>query len=444
MAIEFISGSTAEVEENVSTSIYTAQVTDTNESGGSISFELGEGSDPGLTIDPETGIVTVSNGLDYETKSSYSFTVIATNESGDSSEIQVTINVTNLDEADPTITSADLVSVNEGIGSDQVVYTATATDGNDISGGVVYSLAEGSDSVLSIDANSGAVTLTDDPDASTKDTYTFTVVATDAAGNSVSEDVTLRINRIVSGTEGNDTIANTSSNDVVSAGKGADVFSYSGNYDDYNVSLIAGGSVRVVNLASPSEVDVLSVFESLQFADRTINIQIVYTAGEDILVNTQASDAQYRSNIASLSDGGYVVVWQSANQDGSSWGVYGQRFDAAGAPVGSEFLVNTATSDAQEWPVVAGLSDGGYVVAWQSANQDGSSWGVYGQRYDADGAAVGDEFLVNDSGTGASEERSSIVGLADGGFIIVWKASSEIYSQRFDADGNKVGSQTQG
>ncbi|MEK9876156.1 MAG: cadherin repeat domain-containing protein, partial [Betaproteobacteria bacterium] len=295
MAIEFISGSTAEVEENVSTSIYTAQVTDTNESGGSISFELGEGSDPGLTIDPETGIVTVSNGLDYETKSSYSFTVIATNESGDSSEIQVTINVTNLDEADPTITSADLVSVNEGIGSDQVVYTATATDGNDISGGVVYSLAEGSDSVLSIDANSGAVTLTDDPDASTKDTYTFTVVATDAAGNSVSEDVTLRINRIVSGTEGNDTIANTSSNDVVSAGKGADVFSYSGNYDDYNVSLIAGGSVRVVNLASPSEVDVLSGFESLQFADRTINIQIVYTAGEDILVNTQTSDTQYRS-----------------------------------------------------------------------------------------------------------------------------------------------------
>ena len=93
-----------------------------------------------LSIDPTTGEVSVVGDIDYETKSSYSFTVVTTNEAGETSEIQVTINVANLDEAEPVITSSELASVNEGVGADHVVYTATATDANDVSGGVSYSL----------------------------------------------------------------------------------------------------------------------------------------------------------------------------------------------------------------------------------------------------------------------------------------------------------------
>ena len=44
-------------------------------------------------------------------------------------------------------------------------------------------------------------------------------------------------------------------------------------------------------------------------------------------------------------------------------------------------LVNTTTADEQQFPSVSGLAGGGYVVAWQSENQDGSSSGVYAQRY---------------------------------------------------------------
>ena len=37
--------------------------------------------------------------------------------------------------------------------------------------------------------------------------------------------------------------------------------------------------------------------------------------------------------------------------------------------------------------MVTGLTDGSYVIAWASSNQDGSSWGIYGQRYDVSGTA---------------------------------------------------------
>jgi hypothetical protein len=36
---------------------------------------------------------------------------------------------------------------------------------------------------------------------------------------------------------------------------------------------------------------------------------------------------------------------------------------------------------------VAGLSDGGYVIVWQdNGSADGSGWGVFGQRFGADGS----------------------------------------------------------
>src|SRR5690606_3475249 len=47
-----------------------------------------------------------------------------------------------------------------------------------------------------IDPSSGAVTLTDNPDFESKASYSFTVVATDAAGNASTKDVTLAVNNL--------------------------------------------------------------------------------------------------------------------------------------------------------------------------------------------------------------------------------------------------------
>ena len=54
--------------------------------------------------------------------------------------------------------------------------------------------------------------------------------------------------------------------------------------------------------------------------------------------------------MTALADGGFVVTWSSAGQDGSGLGIYGQRYAADGTPVGSEFRVNTYTPATRSIP----------------------------------------------------------------------------------------------
>src|SRR6267378_942596 len=93
--------------------------------------------------------------------------------------------------------------------------------------------------------------------------------------------------------------------------------------------------------------------------------------------------------------GGFVIAWQSNIQDGSSYGIYAQRYNASGVPQGGEFPVNSYTTGAQVKPSVGMDAAGGFVIAWQSDGQDGSSYGVYAQRYNASGVPQGGEFPVN-------------------------------------------------
>ena len=111
--------------------------------------------------------------------------------------------------------------------------------------------------------------------------------------------------------------------------------------------------------------------------------------GPEFPVNTYTTGAQSFPAVAASPNGTFVVVWDSSKQDSGGDGVFGQRFNAFGAKVGAEFQVNTYTTDRQISPAVAMDSQGKFVVVWRSDYQDGSFAGIYGQRYDAAGAPVG-------------------------------------------------------
>ena len=70
---------------------------------------------------------------------------------------------------------------------------------------------------------------------------------------------------------------------------------------------------------------------------------------------------QRYSSVAALNDGGFVVTWSSWVQDGSDFGIYGQRFDAAGSAVGIEFQINTTTSGEQQSSFIGALET---AVGW--------------------------------------------------------------------------------
>jgi VCBS repeat-containing protein len=152
----------------------------------------------------------------------------------------------------------------------------------------------------------------------------------------------------------------------------------------------------------------------------------------------------YGSNTTALSDGGFLVTWSNYPQDGSGYGVYAQRYDASSNNVGGAFQVNTYTEQDQGAPSTTSLEDGGFVVAWYSNNQDGSGHGIYAQRYDANGAANGDEFQVN-TYTLSDQANPSTTSLEDGGFVVAWYSRNQdgsghgIYAQRYDSEGNPLG-----
>ena len=172
--------------------------------------------------------------------------------------------------------------------------------------------------------------------------------------------------------------------------------------------------------------------------------------GDEFHASTYTSGHQYYSSVTGLADGGFVVTWASDGQDGSSYGIYGQRYDADGVEAGGEFHVSTYTDDQQRYPSITGLLDGGFVVTWQSLGQDGSDWGVYGQHYDLNGASVGGEFQVNTHETGF-QVLAVATALADGGFLITWGSQNQagdgdgygVFGQRYGANGAKVGDEFQ-
>ncbi len=167
--------------------------------------------------------------------------------------------------------------------------------------------------------------------------------------------------------------------------------------------------------------------------------------GPEFQVNSYTTGDQTYSSVAVGGSGEFVVVWRgSAAED--DFGVFGQRFDGQGGRVGEEFLVNTYTTGGQNRPSVAADGAGNFVVVWTSWYQDGSSAGIFGQRYDPSGARLGEEFRVNSYTTGY-QSLPAIAAESSGAFVVVWSSEQngyqDIHGQRFGSDGSPLGSEFQ-
>ena len=170
-------------------------------------------------------------------------------------------------------------------------------------------------------------------------------------------------------------------------------------------------------------------------------------AGPEFRVNTYTTSIQRRPAVAKRADGDFVVTWHSDGPDGSGFGLRGQRYTAAGAAVGTEFTVNTYTTDDQYWPRLSMNQRGDFVVTWSSYGQEGGEWGAFGQRFDAGGAPRGVEFQANTYTTGY-QWRPAPAMAADGSFVVVWSSFynggqdgsyGAIIGRRYDANGAAVG-----
>jgi streptogramin lyase len=158
-------------------------------------------------------------------------------------------------------------------------------------------------------------------------------------------------------------------------------------------------------------------------------------------VSSSTTLAQFDPQIAMRADGDFVVVW-TTGEPGDDDGLFGRRFDAAGAPLGADFEISTVTGASQEVTDVALDDSGAFVVVWEHDGFLGDLL-VYGRRYDSAGAPLGEKFLLADS----HGEDPSVARDAGGGFVAVWTGvdadDDGVFGRRFAPSGNPLGHEFQ-
>ena len=119
--------------------------------------------------------------------------------------------------------------------------------------------------------------------------------------------------------------------------------------------------------------------------------------------------------------------------DGMFLGVFGQRFDAQGARVGLEFMVNEVTTGEQYDPQVASDGAGNFTVVYPFLPPIvGPRPGLFARRFDRAGVPREDSFLVHAPSPGYGNDEGAVAGDAAGNFVVAWaRNSADIRAQRF-------------
>ncbi len=168
--------------------------------------------------------------------------------------------------------------------------------------------------------------------------------------------------------------------------------------------------------------------------------------GSEFLVNEATTYDQEHAHVAMAADGSFVVVFESnAEASGTYYdNIYAQRYDATGTKIGSNFLVNTTTAGDQNDADIAMDSAGNFVVVWAGERTaGGSAYSIYGQRYNTSGVAQGGEFLVNAVASN-NDQHASVAMNDSGNFVVTWDrvsgSDADIQAQRFNSSGVAQGS----
>ena len=182
--------------------VYTVTARDPDGVTTGFTFTLSNTGDSSqFSINSTTGVITLTPNPDFEITPSYSITVNAEKSGFTTGSKTVTVNVVNVDEVAPAITSGAVGNtLVENSGAGQVIYTITATDSVDYissSDDLTFGITGGDSGLLQVDSASGVVTLTANPDYENKNSYSFTAQATDASGNVGTQAVTASITNVV-------------------------------------------------------------------------------------------------------------------------------------------------------------------------------------------------------------------------------------------------------
>ena len=195
---------TATLAEDVTTGTSVATVAATDADGDNISFSITAGDAGGdFAIDAATGAITTAQTLDFETSSSYTLTVTATDDGSpaNSTTETVTVTITDVNDNAPVFTGTPYTStIAEDVAVGTSVLTVSSTDADaGANATVTYSITAGNAAGdFTIDAATGEITTVNALNAEATASYTLTITATDGGtpANSTTETVTITVSNV--------------------------------------------------------------------------------------------------------------------------------------------------------------------------------------------------------------------------------------------------------
>ena len=161
----------------------------THKYSGNLSYSKSGTDTDDFNIDNTTGALTFATTPDYETKSTYTVIVTATDTDGNSATQTITVDVQNLNDNTPQITSSAIFN---NIQENQT--TIGQVNANDADGNLNTLIYSVSGDELAI-SSSGEPHFVTAPDYETKSTYTATVTVSDGT-NSTTQDITVNVQNL--------------------------------------------------------------------------------------------------------------------------------------------------------------------------------------------------------------------------------------------------------
>ena len=147
-------------------------------------------------------------------------------------------------------------------------------------------------------------------------------------------------------------------------------------------------------------------------------------APPDFVLHANSQGAQDSGSVVTLAGGGHVAVWASGSGSADRH-VRLQRFDAAGARIGTEVVLATQAFS----PGVAALADGSFVVTWTQSPYQYEANGR-AQRFDANGNAQGAPITLADAFFAYTARPAA---LAAGGFVAAIDSTTGRYGTNYGA-----------
>ena len=177
-------------------------------------------------------------------------------------------------------------------------------------------------------------------------------------------------------------------------------------------------------------------------ADTDIVARIVSptgTVGAQFDVENSTDNRNF-SEVATLSDGNFAVVYQDEFGSITDTDIKYRIFSPTGTLLFVDFVPGANSAGLERDPDVAALRDGGFVTVWT----DGSGAdNIRAMILSNTGSTVTPSSIVVNTTTAGVQDEASVVGLADGGFLVTWEDDNAnlVRAQRFDAVGNKIGTE---